>query len=34
VAEPGYPTVAALRWQEPKLSERDNKAILRRLRRA
>jgi DNA-binding IclR family transcriptional regulator len=26
-----YPTVAALRWQNPKLSDREAKAILRRL---
>ena len=32
VAENVYPTVAALRWQNPKLSEREAKAILRRLK--
>jgi DNA-binding IclR family transcriptional regulator len=32
IAENVYPTVAALRWQDPKLSEREAKAILRRLK--
>ncbi len=32
VAENVYPTVAALQWQDSKLSERDAKAILRRLK--
>ena len=32
VAENVYPTVAALRWQNPKLSEREAKAILRGLK--
>ena len=32
VAENVYPTIAALRWQNAKLSERDAKAILRRLK--
>jgi hypothetical protein len=32
VAENDYPTMVALRWQNPKLSERDAKAILRRLK--
>lgn len=27
-----YPTVAALRWQNPKLSEKEANAILKRLR--
>ena len=32
IAESVYPTVAALRWQDPKLGERAAKAILRRLK--
>jgi DNA-binding IclR family transcriptional regulator len=32
VAENVYPTVAALRWQNPKLSEREATAILRGLK--
>jgi hypothetical protein len=32
MAENVYPTVAALRWQDPRLSEREAKAILRRLK--
>jgi DNA-binding IclR family transcriptional regulator len=32
VAENVYPTLAALRWQNPKLSEREAKAVLRRLK--
>jgi hypothetical protein len=32
VGENVLPTVAALRWQNPKLSEREAKAILRRLK--
>jgi DNA-binding IclR family transcriptional regulator len=32
ISENVYPTVAALRWQNPKLSEREGKAILRRLK--
>ncbi len=32
VAENVYPTVAALRWQNPKLSERESEAILRGLK--
>lgn len=32
IAENVFPTVAALRWQNSKLSEREAKAILRRLR--
>src|SRR5687768_12626528 len=32
LAENVLPTVAALRWQDPKLSEREAKAILRRLK--
>ena len=27
-----YPTAAALRWQDPKLSEREARGILRRLK--
>jgi hypothetical protein len=32
VAENVYPTVAALRWQNPKLTEREAKAIVRGLK--
>jgi DNA-binding IclR family transcriptional regulator len=32
VAEHVYPTVAALRWQNPKLTEREARAILRALK--
>jgi DNA-binding IclR family transcriptional regulator len=32
IGENLLPTVAALRWQDPKLSEREAKAILRRLK--
>ena len=32
VAENVYPTVAALRWQNPKLSEREAKRIVAKLR--
>jgi hypothetical protein len=32
VAENVYPTAAALRWQNPKLSEREAKAIVRGLK--
>ncbi len=32
IGETVYPTVAALRWQNPKFSEREAKAILRRLK--
>jgi hypothetical protein len=32
IGENILPTVAALRWQDPKLSEREAKAILRRLK--
>lgn len=32
IDEKVFPTVAALRWQDPKLSERAAKAILRRLK--
>ena len=32
VAKNVYPTMAALRWQDPQLSEWEAKAILRRLK--
>jgi DNA-binding IclR family transcriptional regulator len=32
VTENVYPTVAALRWQDPKLSERDAKRIIAKLK--
>jgi hypothetical protein len=32
IGENVLPTVAALRWQDPKLTEREAKAILRRLK--